>query len=208
MEPIKRKRAFNLFICFILCTSFSICANTQRPVKAEKIRNTVSQNLITEAEKHLNVREATGENNGSWVKKYLKVTGLSEGYPWCAAFQAYIHNRAEIPAPHSARVVDWFVYNVVWKREFGIQTIETRPGMVGAIYYQKLGRLGHIFLIVGQDANNYYTIEGNTNGAGSREGDGVYRKIRSKKSVAALADYCVNGRDFIEMYENELKRIK
>lgn len=173
-----------------------------------KIRATASQNLITEAQKHLNVREATGDNDGPMVRKYLKVTGLGEGYPWCAAFQAYIHNQVDIPAPRSARVVDWFVHNVVWKKQFGdIPETFQKPGMVGALYYQHLGRLGHIFLIVGEDNNNYYTIEGNTNGSGSREGDGVYRKIRSKKSVAALADYCVTGNEFIKIYDNYLQKV-
>ena len=163
---------------------------------------------MAEAEKHLSVREATGANDGLWVRCYLRVTGLDEGYPWCAAFQAYIHQKAEIPAPRSARVVDWFAQNVVWKREFGARHIEARAGMVGALYYQNLGRLGHIFLIVGEDANNYYTIEGNTNGAGSREGDGVYRKIRSKKSIAALADYCVTPHEFVELYGNYSQKNK
>ena len=208
MVPVKRKAAVGLFLCLVLSLSFCFRAHSQRPVKAEKQRDTASINLLAEAEKHLSVREATGANDGLWVRRYLRVTGLDEGYPWCAAFQAYIHQKAEIPAPRSARVVDWFAQNVVWKREFGARHVEARPGMVGALYYQNIGRLGHIFLIVGEDASNYYTIEGNTNGAGSREGDGVYRKIRSKKSIAALADYCVAPGDFIELYGNYLSKIE
>lgn len=207
MEPVNRRLALGIFYGLVLCLTCSFRAYSERPVKAERIREGSSLNLITEAEKHLNVREATGENDGPWVKKYLKVTGLSEGYPWCAAFQAYIHDKVEIPAPRSARVVDWFNRNVVWKKEFGAMPFEAKPGMVGALYYQNLGRYGHILLIVGMDKNNYYTIEGNTNGAGSREGDGVYRKVRSKKSIAALADYCVNGNDFIEMYDWYLQKV-
>ena len=203
MEIINRKRTIQVFIllaCFLITP---VWADSQRAVK---VRAGSSKNLITEAEKHVGVTEATGNNDGKMVKKYLRVTGLSEGYPWCAAFQAYIHDKAGIPAPHSARVVDWFKKNVVWKKQWGEKQFEVKPGMVGALYYRSLGRYGHIVLIVGQDGNNFYTIEGNTNFGGSREGDGVYRKIRSKKSIAALADYCLNGKMFIDEYHELLKR--
>jgi hypothetical protein len=35
---------------------------------------------------------------------------------------------------------------------------------------------GHTGIVVAVDAVGFHTIEGNTNAAGSREGDGVYRK--------------------------------
>jgi CHAP domain len=38
------------------------------------------------------------------------------------------------------------------------------------------------------DRRTWYTIEGNTNGAGSREGNGVYRKIRTAKQGALLLE--------------------
>ena len=38
-----------------------------------------------------------------------------------------------------------------------------------------------------------------------RDGDGFYRKIRSKKSIAILADYCVSGKDFITLYDKYLQ---
>lgn len=142
------------------------------------------------------------------ITSAMNICGLAGnmGYPWCAASMAEIHNYAEIPAPHSARVVDWFKQNLVWKTEWGEYPGFSTPGMVGALYYRRLGRYGHIFLIIGEDKNNFYTLEGNTNIAGSREGDGFYRKIRSKSSVAALADYCINGRNFILMYDDYLQQ--
>ena len=43
----------------------------------------------------------------------------------------------------------------------------------------------HVGIAVGPvDANGFVpTVEGNTNAAGSREGDGVYRKLRSIHSI-------------------------
>ena len=147
--------------------------------------------------------ELTGNNDHPMITKAMKLCGLSgdKGYPWCAACQTEIHYYIEINAPHSARVVDWFKYNIVWKKgNNNIPKFVTKKGMVGGLYYPKLKRLGHIFLIVGEDKNNFYTLEGNTNIAGGRDGDGFYKKIRSKKSIAALADYCVAEKDFIILY--------
>ncbi len=45
------------------------------------------------------------------------------------------------------------------------------------------------------------SIEGNTNRAGSREGDGVYRKIRPKQTVAALGDYCLKPGEYFKTIE-------
>lgn len=170
-----------LVICFLFNT-----------VRAYSQRSVNSQLLIKDAEKYLYVREKTGNNDGYWVEKFLASTGLGKGYAWCAAFQCYIHREAGLKAPKSARVVDWFK-EPLWERSKNSYKPKALPGMVGALYYQKLKRYGHIVLIVGQDKNNFYTIEGNTNSGGSREGDGVYRKIRSKSSIAALADYCITN---------------
>ena len=165
--------------------------------------------IIDEAVKHINVREATGNNDGYWVEKFLKITGLPKGHPWCAAYTSYVHNQAGAMAPKSARVVDWFNRNVVWLKKYGdIPENFDKSGMVGGLYYEHLGRLGHIFIILGEDKNNYYTIEGNTNSYGSREGDGVYKKIRPKKSISALADYTITASEFKTIYDNYLKTIK
>ncbi len=200
METFRCKRKVQIWLCLILCIGNHLGANCQRSVE---LRLAASHILIAEAEKHIGVTEATGNNDGIWVERYLKSTGLGKGFPWCAAFQSFIHNETCFNAPHSARVVDWFKTKVVYKKEWGyLPNFNSTSGMVGALYYRKLGRLGHIFLIIGEDKNNFYTIEGNTNIAGSREGDGVYRKIRSKNSVAALADYCIDGNLFIATYAN------
>lgn len=182
MEPITRRAAAYLCLCVVLLLAGGFRAYPQRPVNAGK--------LVSKAEKYLYVREATGNNDGAEVEMFLRSTGLGKGYAWCAAYQTYVHREAGLKAPRSARVVDWFK-TPLWERKQNSYQPQALPGMVGALYYESLKRYGHIVLIVGKDKNNFYTIEGNTNGAGSREGDGVYRKIRSKKSISALADYCM-----------------
>lgn len=215
METFNTTRKILIGVCAVLCLVAPVWAYCERDVNEKKAptaigakREKLADRLIVSAERWLPVRELTGNNDHPMITRAMKLCGLrgDRGYPWCAAAQAEIHDYANIPAPTSARVVDWFVSNVVWKREWGqvSENINTR-GMVGALYYQHLGRYGHIVLIVGEDKHNYFTLEGNTNLVGSREGDGFYRKIRRKNSIAALADYVVTGRQWLDFYENNLQ---
>ena len=183
-------------------------SNVKRELRIAKVRKGASTNLLTSAKRWNGVEELTGNNDHPMITIAMNLCGLSgdKGYPWCAACMAEIYDNANIPAPHSARVVNWFKQNVVWKREWGEKLFTIQPGMVGAIYYNRLGRYGHIVLIVREDNNNYYTLEGNTNAAGSREGQGFYKKIRSKQNIAAIADYCLNGKMFIQQYNSLLQR--
>lgn len=205
MEKIIRRKAIYLLCCIICITSFVFRANCQRFINLkDDVRNTIADSLIQSANRWEGVFELTGNNDHSMITIAMNLCKLSgdKGYPWCAACQAEIHNHANVHSPHSARVVDWFnTPNNVWKKGQGdIPEFINKKGMVGGLYYHKLKRLGHIFLIVGEDKNNFYTLEGNTNIAGSRDGDGFYKKIRSKNSVYALADYCICPKCFSEIY--------
>ena len=180
----------------------------KRLARIAKVRKNTSTNLLQSTKRWTGVKELTGNNDHPMITIAMNLCGLpgDKGYPWCAACMAEIHNNANIPAPYSARVVNWFKHNVVWKKEWGDKLFTVQPGMVGAIYYNRLRRYGHIVLIVGEDNNNYYTLEGNTNAAGSREGEGFFKKIREKQSIAAIADYCLNGQMFIVEYDELLQR--
>jgi hypothetical protein len=163
--------------------------------------------IVATAESQLHVRELTGENDGPDVARYLKVTGLAEGYPWCAAFVSWVFAEAGGTAPRSARVVDWFKANIVFKREWKRPTIHPERGMVVGLYYPHLGRYGHIGIVsenIPGQLRNVVTIEGNTNAAGSREGQGVYRKIRPWKTIAVMADYCLTNSQFENAYHNKI----
>jgi hypothetical protein len=164
------------------------CIACSSPVESQDCR----EKVVTTAESQLYVRELTGRNDGLEVKKYLEVTGLGEGYPWCAAFVSWVFVEAGVTAPHSARVVDWFKTNIVYEREWKKTTVLPEKGMVIGLYYSNLGRYGHIGIVAEKSPGqlrNVVTIEGNTNAAGSREGQGVYRKIRPWKTIAVMADY-------------------
>jgi hypothetical protein len=166
--------------------------------------------IVQVAQSQLHVREATGDNDGPDIKKYLAVTGLPEGHPWCAAFTSWVFREAGSSAsPRSARVVDWFDANIVYKREWRRPVILPRKGMVVGLYYERLGRYGHIAIVaqdeIGSNPRSCVVISGNTNLAGSREGDGVYRKIYPWPIIAVMSDYCLAGRLFMIQYEEKLK---
>ena len=200
METPHRKGQIQILILLICCLLGPIWAYSQRAVNVERV--------LKSAERWEGVRELTGNNDHPLISKSMKLCGLrgDRKYPWCASSQADIFYHAGMSAPLSAAVTDWFRSNVVWKKEWGEMQFHA-PGMVGALYYAHLGRYGHIVLIVGEDKNNFYCKEGNTNNGGSREGDGFYNTIRSKKSIAALADYCLTGNEFIKEYDFYLQKV-
>jgi hypothetical protein len=68
---------------------------------------------------------------------------------------------------------------------------ESKPGQVFGLYFESKKRVAHVGLIVSETKFSYITIEGNTDTDGSREGDGVYRKIRNKRSIYIISDYCI-----------------
>jgi len=134
----------------------------------------------------IGVRELTGHNDGVQVEEYLASTGFKKGNAWCAAFVTWCFNTAtpEINTPRSAWAPSWFVKNIVYSKG-KIITDKPRQADTFGIYSAKDKRISHIGFIDHWDTGDEYfiSVEGNTNLAGSREGDGVYRKRRLKTAV-------------------------
>lgn len=150
----------------------------------------IREEIIQLAESQLYVREKTGNNDGKEVERYLRSTGLGKGYAWCAAFVTWLHDEVNIPNPQSAWSPDWFRTNVVYRlNDPRLISFRARPGQVFGLYYESKKRVAHVGIITRETRLHYETIEGNTNAAGSNEGDGNYRKIRRKESIYIIADY-------------------
>lgn len=131
----------------------------------------------------IGVRELTGRNDGARVEEYLRTTGLSKGHPWCAAFVAWSFAQCNIPTVNSAWSPSWFPpARTVYTRGEN-KGYQWRAGDVFGIYFRRRGRVAHVGFIDGARGSYYITVEGNTNGQGSREGDGVYRKYHPKRTV-------------------------
>lgn len=132
------------------------------------------------------VREATGNNDGKEVEMYLKSTGLGKGYAWCAAFVKWCFDSAQIKttitawSPSAENKSNYVFKAGEWKREL-------KRGDVFTIYFPRLKRIGHTgFCHKKFGLNSIQTVEGNTNMQGSREGDGVYIKIRPKETIFSI----------------------
>jgi hypothetical protein len=144
------------------------------------------------AEANKGVREV-GKNAGPDVEKYLHCLGMTKGSPWCAAFVSWCvmtsRGLAKPPKWCSGSAVSLFQMSghkatKVTPLDAGYQT-KVKPGYIwsraqdaAAADAARRGSWcqGHTGIVVAVDAVGFHTIEGNTNAAGSREGDGVYRK--------------------------------
>lgn len=134
----------------------------------------------------LGVREATGSNDGADVEKYLASAGFGKGYAWCAAFVNWVHESNGIDGPRGpAWSPSWFPDSKVYDRH----ERPPQPGDVFGIYFKSKQRIAHVGFIDKWDGSKVITVEGNTNEAGSREGDGVYRKRRLARQIYKLSNW-------------------
>lgn len=118
-------------------------------------------------------------NSSPWIDRFLSAVGLNPGYAWCASFVYWSLIAAGWPADKlpqrrkAAGVVNW----ARWAEQNGLLTDEPRRGDL-MFWVNPDGVTGHIGFITSAVGITLKTIEGNTDGDGSREGDGVYRKSR------------------------------
>jgi hypothetical protein len=136
-----------------------------------------------------------GKNAGPDVEKYQKSVGLSKGSPWCAAFVSwcYITSKGLTKAPKWCSGSAVSLYQVARSQKAVCVTpvdadfkSKVKPGMIwsraqdpqaAAAARKGAWCQGHTGVVVKVDSIGFHTIEGNTNAAGSREGDGVYEKL-------------------------------
>ena len=141
---------------------------------------------LAQAKSQVGISELTGHNDGPEIDKYLEAAGKKAGskLPYCAAGQTWCAlqagaKRENLPK-FPAGVAEWRK----WATEEGRRLSEPGRGMLGywtnpGIY----GEPGHIFIIAGYALGVLRTIEFNTNGEGSREGDGVRERFRTLKGM-------------------------
>lgn len=174
------KKILNIII-MLVCV-FNLNAQLLQP---ENLRIKLITNLYSQ----LDVREV-GYNRGPMVSKYLKSVGARPGDPWCGAFVGYNLTNIGVKNPNSAYSPDYArKKDVIWKSKKRTK-VKLLPGDVVTYYFPNLRRVGHVGFLERIDNDGYFlTIEGNTNGAGSREGDGVYKKKRSPSKVHAVSRY-------------------
>jgi len=170
----------------ILLGIFCIIAfGSSRSVERNRIRNyadnRANHRIVAAAKKEAGVREGDVPNSGQKVSVYLRYVGISFPAPWCAAFVSYVFGQAGYTAPKTAWSPDLFPAQRSVK--------EPKPGLVLGIYYPALKRIAHCGIVTGVKDDLIFSVEGNTNLNGSREGDGVYQRIRHKRSIHRYSDW-------------------
>lgn len=151
----------------------------------------IALRAMADALANTGVREQ-GDNAGKYVEIYLASVGLEAGNPWCAAWVYYRIKAASealklpMPAvPKSGYTPDWARWGKTHKLWMDVgPDAQVEPGDLALFYKASKGRIGHIGIVTGvvRSANaerkGVTTVEGNTDGDGSAEGDGVYAKER------------------------------
>lgn len=146
-----------------------------------QLSNVNRELILRIAQSQLGVREATGKNDGVDVEKYLKYTGNKKGAAWCASFVSWVYGKAGFVQPKTAWSPSLF--------PLARQTFKPSAADIFGMYFLNLKRIAHCGLVEKQRGNWISTIEGNTNLAGSREGDGVYRKLRHRRTIKTFANW-------------------
>ncbi|SMD15067.1 hypothetical protein SAMN04488101_1189 [Pedobacter nyackensis] len=143
------------------------------------------EQIVAIAQSQIGIREATGNNDGPEVEAYLASVGLKKGEPWCAAFLSWVFKKGGYSAP----VTGWSPALFPSRRLVKIPA----PGVLFGVYFPSLKRIAHCGVVERVNGNWLSCVEGNTNTNGSRNGDGVYRKLRHVKTIYRYSDWINNN---------------
>lgn len=165
-----------IILVILFCGSYNHCL----PQNGLTVQDVYTRNI--------GVREIPkGSNWGPSIKVYLNSVNVKTPAAWCAAFVHYCLSKAGIPntitawspTAHNPKNLVYFQNKLLKGPE---------PGDVFCLWFPKLKRIAHTGFFDRQQNNSIFvSVEGNTNEAGSREGDGVYRKYRSYKATYSIS---------------------
>lgn len=150
--------------------------------------NVLTSAALDIAIEEIGVHEQGGNNRGARVEEYQAAAGAKPGDPWCASFVYWCFERAARapgvpnPLPRTPGVLS------MWHRSPA--PAQRKSPTAGALFVQDKGHgLGHIGFVEGVGPDLIYTVEGNTNDGGSREGDAVMRRSRPRGTVMGYLNF-------------------
>lgn len=174
------------FILFVGLSFIGLGILRADPLEGQSLdRKVVIEKVSHIYTSQIGVREATGHNDGVQVEIYLKTTGFTKGAAWCGAFVSWTFLQADVTAIKSAWAPSWFPPGkVIYTKGKPNNKIPDKCDVAG-LYSTQKQLIFHVFFVDQWPPNDDYviTVEGNTNNAGSAEGDGVYRKRRLKQNI-------------------------
>lgn len=119
-----------------------------------------------------------GSNWGEPVKTYLASVGITFPASWCMALVYWCFKQAAIALNMANTAIKTGGVLAAWNK--APASMKSKKPSVGAVViFDHGGGLGHTGIVEKIDVKNIYTIEGNTNNNGSREGVDVERKTHA-----------------------------
>lgn len=167
------------FIHWILVGTLALtgCQRQSDPQKAEPMATNLPVELIRVAASQVGVMEdPLGSNRGKRVDEYNRSAGADLSSPWCAAFAHWCFAQIGKDSP-GAYSPDWDHHRVT----------DPKPGDQALVYFPSLRRFAHtIACVESVSRREAVCIEGNSNNDGSREGIGVFRRVRALDSITVV----------------------
>lgn len=149
----------------------------------------LGQKMIELAKKEVGVEEVNGTNCGPRVNEYKSATSLDpeQGWPWCAAFICWLMREAMKDSSYTFKrpttASAWGFEDWAAKQNNKVQLKKPHKDDIKAGDIVMF-TFSHIGLAVSDPHDGYIdTIEGNTDGQGSREGGAVLKKKRKLSAI-------------------------
>lgn len=149
----------------------------------------LAQKLVNLAKKEVGVEEVSGTNCGKRVNEYKSATSLDpkQGWPWCAAFICWLMREAMKDGSYTFKrpttASAWGFESWASKENNKVKLKKPHKDDIKAGDIVMF-TFSHIGLAIGDPHDGYIdTIEGNTDGQGSREGGAVLQKKRKLSTI-------------------------
>lgn len=150
----------------------------------------------------IGVEEVDGTNCGQQVNEYKSATSLDpkQPWPWCAAFVCWVVREAAAKAgvkftktfarPTTAGAWAFELWSLAQDSSTSTKKPHRSDIMPGDIVIFRFSHIG--IALTAPDKNGVVTtVEGNTDGSGSREGGAVLRKLRHVSKIRSRIRFTV-----------------
>lgn len=192
-DAFRNQKSFGAQFNSAIVGSGSTATSLHGPIAPITLNGDVSK-IIASARGEVGVVE-TSKNQGPGIAKYWTSTNYKSGYgdrqPWCAAFMCWCIQQSgiftETDRPKSAAAYKEGGFEA-WARSkspkvsLTMNPVSVKAGQLVIFSFSHIG-----IATTDSDLNGIFrTVEGNTDAAGSREGNGVWEKARKLSVVRSV----------------------
>lgn len=138
--------------------------------------------------RYIGLTEDTGNNDGYHIEKFTRVACNAEKVMWCAAVVGYglKVNGHDIPDLGCWSPAYFPKDKIVWEQG---DKRSLKEGDIFGMYFASKGRIAHCGIILEDYGKWKVTLEGNTNDAGSRDGNGMFVRLRHVSQIYVVSDW-------------------